>query len=904
MDWLGRKFLLLINLILFLTPLFLTSSGMPDLPAEYVIITNQTLEEAFEPVADYITRKGFVAKIYTVSSILENYSCDFVSNICDSAGAIRGFLTDKYEEGAQWVLLGGDENIVPVRYGAVSFRIQNPVIDLVPSDLYYSDLDGNWNRDGDDYYGEPYHDSIDVEPELYVGRIPCENAVDVENWFEKLVSYENPVHKNYFTRFFWAAADQMRFYPDSIVSGVTIPSRISNDLTMVENDDGHLPKGSDVINKMNEHFGFFTFFGHGSPDVLTVSAPGDNNPSVNRDFLTSLDSTDVHLVNQGGHCRVENGNGLDSLTNKDYYGIMAIYSCYHAAYDFKNFDHKYWNMCCGPSIMEAFILPPDKGGPTYIGFTRGAGFTSNRTLHNCLLDKLFNENITRIGATLALTKNEIYPYQTLYHGYSLFGCPLMRVWTEIPESMNVNHDTLTPTGPDNMTITVTEYDGVTGISDAYVCLWKGNEVYERGYTGEDGTIDMEINPTSGGKMSLTVTKENMLPYAGEIKVQEPKFLADKISVSQSDRSQWHTVDFPETFNNPIVVMGPLSCNDCAPTTIRVKDVDSNGFKFKIEEWEYLDGIHGEETISFLVLEEGVHRIGGKIWEAGRVCCRRLEDWKGVIFKSWCFLCKKPIVLTQTVTDNLDYPIVTRIKDVTKYGFKVMIQDEENNEDFHELCHGEPELIHYIAIQAGTGRINDNKIFAVSKTAPGQTPPINHEWNTIEFPFIENVNETIFLSGLQTSRFDIKKTRCELVSDPASLRYKDLTSAEVSLRVQEEQSEDSEMEHSLEDIGYLAVFKTAEDTSAIEGNEICENRIKLSSSIITGSVTLNISSSHERKVRIELIDIAGRIIERKEYKLKKGNEQINFGQFKSGIYFFRILQGEENKPEIHKITVLR
>jgi hypothetical protein len=906
MDWAGRKSLLLRSLLLLFIPLFLTSMERPNLPPEYIIITNQTLEEAFEPVADYITKKGVVTKIYTVDEILNNYSCDTVSNICDSAGALRSFLMDKYEDSVQWVLLGGDETIVPVRYGT-AITISNPSYPVLPapSDLYYSDLDGNWNVDGDKYYGEPRHDSIDIEPELYLGRIPCETPEDVANWFEKLVSYENPKNVNYLTKFFWSAADQMRFYPDSLISIGTIPSRISSDLTMIENDDGLLPKGSDVINKMNEHFGFFTSFGHGSPDNLTVSAPGYNEPSEYRDFLVSLDSSDIYWVNRGGNCRVEDGNGLDCLTNKDYYGIMAIYSCYHAAYDFKNIDYAGWSMCWGPSILESFILLPEKGGPAYIGFTRESGFTSNIELHNALLNKLFHDNITRIGAAVALTKTEIYPNYLTFHSYNLFGCPLMRVWTDIPEKMNASHDTLIAPGRKDIIITVTEDDGETGIMNAYVCLWKGDEVYERGYTDENGHLLLQINLITGGIISITVTKENMLPYEGEVTVQGPQLLVEKISVSQSDRSHWHTVDFPQTYSNPIVVMGPPSYNDSSPTTIRIKDIESNGFKFQMEEWDYLDGAHGEETITFLAIEEGVHRIGNKIWEAGRICCPTYEKWVKVNLKSWSSkLYRGIIVLTQTVTDSLDFPVVTRVKDVTPWGFQVMIQNEESNEDLHGPEYDKPETIHYIAIQTGTGRINDNEIFKVFKTIPGQTPAISHEWNTIEFPAIDSVDTPILVAGMQTYRPDMQKLRFEIESDPASLRYKDITNTEVMLKVQEEQSADLEVVHSPEEIGFLAVFKTAEDTSAIKAEKIRENYIKPSSSIITGSLVLNISSTYDRKVSIELIDITGRIIKKENYKLKKGKEKLNFGQFKSGIYFFRILQERENKPEVYKITVLR
>ncbi len=879
------------------------SGKVKSLTVEYIIITNESLSGGFEVFANYLKKKGVVAEIATVEDIVSSGYYDNISGLYDDPGAIRGYLMEKYAEGATWVLLGGDEDVVPVRYG--TYARNDTFIDYrAPSDLYYSDLNGNWNVDGDEFYGEPIDDSVDVFPELYVGRVPCKNLEEFNNWFEKLVSYEtDPGGGNaaYLKKFFWSGSDDVREGPAYTIENAQLPGYISHDTTMLERPDGLFPRGSDVINKMNEHFGLLNVFGHGSPPNITVSCPGDNHPSPDRDFLVSVDSVEI-----GGSCREEYGNGLDSLKNKDYYGILSVASCFQAAFDYEKFPDRF--IVCGPSMGEAFILLPERGGPAFRGYTRyGGQYIQLGKLEISFLNKLFVDKITNIGAAEALSKNE-YPFYYVQSNHTLFGCPLMRVWTDVPKKMKVYHDKVITPGFKNMIITVIEDDvrcKGKGVSNAYVCLWKGDEVYERGYTDDNGRLSLGVNPTTGGTMSVTVTKENMLPYEGEVTVQDCiKLLAEKISVSQSDRSQWHTVDFPETYSNPVVVMGPPSCNDSSPTTIRVKDVELNGFKFQMEEWDYLDGAHGEETISFLAMEEGVHRIGDKTWEAGRVCCPKYENWVTVNFKSKDFKCSKVIVLTQTVTDNLDFPVVTRIKDVTPYGFKVMIQNEENNEDLHGSGHDKPEIINYVAIQTGTGRINDNEIFTVSKTTPGQTPAITHEWNTIEFPVIDTVNVPVFLAGMQTFRPDMKKSRCESDSDPASLRYKDLTNTEVTVKVEEEQSADLEVEHTAEDIGYLAVFKTAGDTSAIDAGEIYESYIKLPASIITGSLILNVSSNYDRKASIELIDIAGRVIERRNYKLKRGKEQLNFGQFKSGVYFFRILSDEENKPEVHKITVLR
>ena len=90
----------------------------------------------------------------------------------------------------------------------------------------------------------------------------------------------------------------------------------------------------------------------------------------------------------------------------------------------------------------------------------------------------------------------------------------------------------------------------------------------------------------------------------------------------------------------------------------------------------------------------------------------------------------------------------------------------------------------------------------------------------------------------------------------------------------------------------------------EAKEIYENYIKLASPVITGNLILNISSSSERKATVELIDIAGRVVKRKELNLKRGREDLSLGQFKSGVYFLRIKPDETSKHEVHKITVLR
>ncbi len=481
--------------------------------APYIVITADSLKDAFEPLVHWITRKGIRATVVSVDTILSHYSGDPISGIYDSPGAIREFLMEKYPEGLQWVLLGGDEDIVPVRYG-YSYGIDE-IDKTPPSDLYYSDLNGNWNVDGDEFYGEFSDDSVDPYPELFVGRLPCKNRTEINNWISKALSYErNPGDgdASYLSRVFWTAADELRSAPEYIIQYGSFPSGFTHDTTMLEQEDGIHPRGSEVITKMKNCYGWFNLYGHGGLDNLCVSCPGDNHPSLDRDFLVSLDTCDAYFHAKHWGNNVEPGNGIDSLITKDNYGIMYVSSCFQAAYDQEHFP--IFDDYHGPSLAEAFTLLPERGGVAFLGFTRSIEFSTN--LHLNLLEALFNDNITNIGVAEGLAKANNYSHKT-WLSHTLFGDPLMPIWTDIPVALTVSfRNTITVHQTLNFRIRVRNQ--IFPVKDAYVCLWKKDEIYATGFTGIDGSFNIELHPEKEGIMLLTVTKDNYIPYLDTVYV--------------------------------------------------------------------------------------------------------------------------------------------------------------------------------------------------------------------------------------------------------------------------------------------------------------------------------------------------------------------------------------------------
>ncbi|OQW96326.1 MAG: hypothetical protein BWK77_05270, partial [Verrucomicrobia bacterium A1] len=131
----------------------------------------------------------------------------------------------------------------------------------------------------------------------------------------------------------------------------------------------------------------------------------------------------------------------------------------------------------------------------------------------------------------------------------------------------------------------------------------------------------------------------------------------KITVDQPSKNRWRTVNLTNLFTTPVVVMQPASCTDTNPAHIRLGRVQRDRFSFQIEEWNYEDAVHGTETVSYVVMEAGQHRLadGTKI-EAGLDSSVN-SAWKSVSLLS--SFTSTPVILTQAQTTNESDSVVTR-----------------------------------------------------------------------------------------------------------------------------------------------------------------------------------------------------------------------------------------------------
>ncbi len=129
-----------------------------------------------------------------------------------------------YSQSLALCFLAGDTDVIPHRGFYVSVDSSGEGTDAdIPADMYYACLDGNWNTDGDSYWGEMYE--TDLSPELAIGRFCYNNDTEIDNFLNKLTNYSNnPVANEIKSAFFagewlWDGPTRGGDYMDEMIGG-------------------------------------------------------------------------------------------------------------------------------------------------------------------------------------------------------------------------------------------------------------------------------------------------------------------------------------------------------------------------------------------------------------------------------------------------------------------------------------------------------------------------------------------------------------------------------------------------------------------------------------------------------------------------------------------------------------
>ncbi|MBL4589987.1 MAG: type I secretion C-terminal target domain-containing protein, partial [Alphaproteobacteria bacterium] len=255
--------------------------------------------------------------------------------------------------------------------------------------------------------------------------------------------------------------------------------------------------------------------------------------------------------------------------------------------------------------------------------------------------------------------------------------------------------------------------------------------------------------------------------------------AGQVTTNQTGSAQWHTITFDATILNPVIKLAMNTTNDTDPMTLRVRNVTDTGFQWQIDEYEYLDGVHGSETVSWMAVAQGTHTLDdGTIIQANTTTATN-NNWTNITFNS--AFGSSPVIMTQIMTVNEGTAAVLHNENRTSTGFRVQIEEQENFGTGHAT-----ETIGWIAIDNGGSVANG---FLVGETSNSVT----HSTTTVNFGSSFASNSPVVLIDMQT----------EDGGDTAVSRGITISSSSISFNIDEETSRDAETNHTTEVVGYYA-----------------------------------------------------------------------------------------------------
>ena len=266
---------------------------------DMVIIAPEIFSSDLQPIIDHKNSHGVRTILKTTEEIYDEY--DGV----DKPEQIKYFIKDALE---QWnisyvLLVGGKKSLLTGNWGIEGPRQLNDELWHVPvrynnlvddaesgclTDLYFSDVYKyeddelvfeDWDPDGNGVFSEwtlDNRDIVDMYPDVYVGRLPCRNKVEVQIMVDKIITYESEgTDPSWFKQIVGIGGDSFDDAPpfgDDYFEGEErnklAAEYLGFDLVEIwashKNTDEPVPSRADILNAINNGCGFVYFAGHGA----------------------------------------------------------------------------------------------------------------------------------------------------------------------------------------------------------------------------------------------------------------------------------------------------------------------------------------------------------------------------------------------------------------------------------------------------------------------------------------------------------------------------------------------------------------------------------------------------------------------------------------------------------------
>lgn len=311
---------------------------------DLLIVTTSALKPEFQTLKAYHDSTGISTYIMTEKN----------GNVSDPA-SLRGMITNAYNQnGIQYVLIGGDDDVIP----AVDLYVRSDdgygaeIEYDMPADIYFGCLDGTYNNDGDAQWGEPNDGDgggdVDLIAEVYIGRASVGTTTEADNFINKSITYMNlPMSTPYLQNVclvgeylgFGGAGDwggnAMDELKDSSSSAgyftTGIPTNMYDIDELYDRDwAGQSWSKTEIKNRINAGKHFIHHLGHGSENYGLKMYNSDAGTLTNTDFCFIYSQTCLAGHFDDYDCFAE------YMTIKNMHGAFAIVM--NARYGWGNYN--------------------------------------------------------------------------------------------------------------------------------------------------------------------------------------------------------------------------------------------------------------------------------------------------------------------------------------------------------------------------------------------------------------------------------------------------------------------------------------------------------------------------------------------------------------------------------------
>ena len=461
---------------------------------DLLVVTKQQWVSAFDDYVAFYQARGLRTHVVALETILETMEGQ------DNAEKLRNYIIQEYEDnGIMMVNLAGDVPDIPYRGFYCHVDSGSGYDDSnIPADLYYAALDGTWDDNGNNYWGEIGED--DLLPELGIGRMCFNQQSQLDNMLHKLMTYQAEPVLGEFHNVILAGE---HLWDDPNTNG----SQYLELLIGTHDDNGY------TTTCIPENYNFTRLY--------------EEEGTWSDWQLRNTINQGTQYVHHDGHAYSSSVAGWDisDITDNNFSGANGVdhnYTFFHTS-----------GCTCGnfasSCILEHMTKIANFAVATF-GNSRQGWFNEGQTegpaihLHRETEDAYYNDRIPYGGMALREGKIATAPWVNApgqweegalrwnFYDLNMMGDVAVSPWHDEPFMPDVSYTAEILVGLSSTDVNVTNDNG-EGLKNFRCALFHGEDLVGVGYTDEDGDANIEFKVPIDfvDAMDLIVTGCNAWP---------------------------------------------------------------------------------------------------------------------------------------------------------------------------------------------------------------------------------------------------------------------------------------------------------------------------------------------------------------------------------------------------------